>query len=208
MPSVVTKPTCGSAALSSCPQQVTWIAVRSLTGPDLIAAARQSPLFRVDRSGNGDYLKDISLLGAPVFVRAFQTRSGATLPDFYVIPILDHSGEAVGAAELELNAKHTAIHVIAIVTYTTPHPGGLITRLPMQTAIADMEAQRHVAMRSGFTPELVYYPIDAAAQETGKIVWVSGGEFPADPLWLIVGTDGQDHLVGVDGHVYLTSELP
>jgi hypothetical protein len=205
---VVTKPTCGSRGLPACPQQIVWIPIKSHAPADLIAAARKSPLFNVDRSGNGDYLKNISLLGTPVYVQAIQKMAGVTFPDFYVLPVLDHSGAAVGAAELELNPSQTAIHVIAIMTYTSPHPGGAIPRLSAQSAIAAVATQRHTAMRVGSTPQLAYFPVNATAQQIGKIVWVAGGEFPADPIWLIAGANGQQYVVGVDGHAYAVSELP
>jgi hypothetical protein len=57
-------------------------------------------------------------------------------------------------------------------------------------------------------PVLVYIPIDASAQETGKIVWVAGGESPVDPVWLIPGGDGRSHIVGTDGSVHFLDDLP
>lgn len=200
-----------SAADTSVPaDQGVWIAIRSTATADLIAAARQSSLFAENRSGSSDYVTDLSRLGTPVFVRPLRRVSSAhgNLPDFYVIPILNARGETTDAAELELNPAHTAIHVIAIVTYAQPHPLGAIPQLTPQAAATSLEAHHHVKLRSGAQAQLVYFPLDAELQQTGKLVWTSGGEFPADPVWLIPGADGQDHIVGDDGAVYLSSQIP
>lgn len=186
-----------------------WIALRSTSAADIIAAARQSSLFRQNTSGGGDHVSDLSRLGTPALVLAIQP-PGATVgqfPDFYVVPILNASGAATDAAELALNSSHTAIQVIAIVTYSQPHPHGAIPRVPQSTALADATAQ-HAALRAGSSAQLVYFPADATAQETGKVTWNGGGEYPADPIWLVPGANGRDTLVGADGRVYNSDQLP
>lgn len=184
-----------------------WIALRSTAAADILAAARQSSLFRGDQSESGDHA-DLSRLGAPVFVRAIQPPGAPAglYPDFYVVPVLDASGAATDAAELELNPTHTAIQVIAIVTYSQPHADGAIASLTASAAIAAVSAQQHSAPRAGTSPQLVYFPADPTAQQTGA--WTGGGAFPADPIWLVPGADGHDHLVGDDGRVYDPEQLP
>ena len=187
-----------------------WISLRSNAPADILAAARQSSLFQQNLAGSGDHVSDLSRLGSPVMVRALQP-PGATIweyPDFYVVPVLDASGAATDAAELALNPTRTAIQVIAIVTYSQPHPQGSIARLSSSSAIAAVAAQQHSALRSGVAPWLVYFPADATAQETGQVTWTGGGEYPADPMWLVPGADGRDHLVGVDGRAYSPAQLP
>jgi hypothetical protein len=39
-------------------------------------------------------------------------------------------------------------------------------------------------------------------------MWPGGGEFPADPIWLMPGTDGRHYLVGDDGRTYAPEQLP
>lgn len=187
-----------------------WIPLRSSAPADILAAARKSSLFQQNLAGSGDHISDLSRLGAPVYVQAIQPAGAAVgqYPDFYVVPILNTSGATTDAAELELNSSHTAIQVIAIVTYGQPHPHGSIARLPASAAVAAVSGQQHSAVRPGTAPQLAYFPADAAAQETGQITWTGGGEFPADPIWLVHGTDGRDHLVGVDGRTYYPGQLP
>jgi hypothetical protein len=208
--------TCGAPGQPACSAQPSvWIPLRSSASADILAAARQSTLFAENRSDSGDHAHDLTRLGSPVFVQAMQpvgaaapSGAGAVWPDFYVIPILDVQGNTTDAAEAQLNPTHTALHVIAIVTYTHPRPAGTVTAVTMADAVAAVAAQAHTTVRAGSQPRLVYVPIDAAAQETGKIVWTAGGESPADPLWLIPGADGQDRVVGNDSRLYTATQLP
>lgn len=185
-----------------------WIRLPSKTPAGIIMAARQSALFNENRSGSGDYIKDLSHLENPVLVHALQVRGGVQMPDYYVIPIDNASGAMVGAAELELNANQTAIQVAAIITYPTPRPHGQMVRMSAQTAQTTAQVQHHIKMKAGTTPTLVYFPVDAALQQSGKIHWNGGGEYPADPIWLIAASNGQDQVVGTDGRVYSVSSLP
>lgn len=189
-----------------------WIPLVSKSPAAIIAAARKSALFTADRSGNGDYLKDLSHLENPIVVHAYQPAPyrahGVAMPDYYVIPIDDASGAIVGAAELELNQPHNAIRVTAIVTYSSPRPHGRIAQISMAVATVDVSRQHHTRLKPNAAARLVYFPVDAYLQETGKIVWKGGGEYPADPIWLIPGADGKDHIVGTDGRVRYASELP
>lgn len=185
-----------------------WIRLTSKSPSAIIAAARKSSLFNVDRSGNGDYLKDLSHLENPVLVRAYHPAGSPSMPDYYVIPIDNAAGAIVGAAELELNKPHNAIRVTAIVTYPSLRPHGYMARVSMATAIADVTQQRHIRMKAGAINMLIYFPVDAYLQKTGKIVWNGGGEYPSDPIWLIPGTDGQDYIVGTDGVARHASDLP
>ncbi|HKT38009.1 MAG TPA: hypothetical protein VJR48_06520 [Ktedonobacterales bacterium] len=187
-----------------------WITLQSASPADIIAAARRSELFNEHGSTKDDHVANLSHLGTPVFVRAIQPPGAAAgeYPDFYVLPILDNKGAVTDAAELALNPTHTAIHVIAIVTYAQPHTEGAIPRLNPAAAQSALSAQRHMALRSGTTPALAYFPADATAQETGQTLWSGGGTFPADPIWLTSGADGRNYVIGTDGRVYDVSQLP
>lgn len=185
-----------------------WIPLTSNSSSAIIAAARKSTLFNVNRKGNGDFLKDLSHLETPILVRALQTPGSVVMPDYYVIPIDNAKGAMVGAAELELNASHTSVQVTSIVTYTSPHPHGQVSHVAKSAALTDLTSQRRVVLRSGAQPQLVYIPIDAALLETGRVTWNGGGTSPTDPVWLIPGADGQNHIVGADGHAYAMSSVP
>jgi hypothetical protein len=190
----------------------TWIPLHSQAPADIIAAARQSPLFQEPRTGSGDHVRDLSRLGRPVFVQALRPAgvSAAEVPDFYIVPILNQVGAATDAAELALNPSHTAVQVIAIVTYTMPHANGSVANLQANQAVHAVATQRQEAEQGIGQPHLVYFPLDPAWQvsQYGQHMWTAGGELPADPVWLVTATDKKQYLAGDDGRLYLVSQLP
>lgn len=204
----------GAAPVAAGAADTTWIPLRSQAPGDILVAARQSPLFQAHRADGGDHEQDLSRLGLPVLVHAVRPPNGTsayTWPDVYVLPILDAAGSTVAAAELELNPAHTAVHVTSIVTYAQPRPHGGIARQSSAAAVSMLATRQHIALRPGTTPQLVYFPLDARfqnAQRVGSGAWTAGGTFPADPAWLVMGADGLQRLVGVDGSVHLVSQLP
>jgi hypothetical protein len=175
---------------------------------DIIAAARKSTLFKVDRSGNGDFVKDLSRLGTAQLVQALHVAGKASASDYYDIPIHDSSGANIAVAQLQLDSAHSSIIVAAITTYAQPLPHDTLTKMSATQAVSAVQAKSGVSLLQGQQPRLVYFPGDHVAQATGKITWVAGGEMPYDPIWAVPGADGKDHVVGTDGQVYTTDQLP
>ena len=207
VPAQATK-TCGFPGLPACAApQPDWIPIASTSPADILAAARKSPLLATASSGQGDTVA-LSRLGAPLLVQAYLASTTNTLPDYFVIPALDTSNATIGAVLCMLNSQHTAIYVGDIVGYPQSRPAGLITKLSAQDAISAVASQAHVSPRAGSGARLVYFPFNQNAEDTGQIHWTAGGNTPYDPMWLIPGADGQDHLVGSDGHVYAPGDLP
>ncbi len=202
------KATCGLDGLPACQDAVRRIPLKSQVPADIIAAAKQSPLFTVDRSGGGDFIHDLSHLGTPQLVRALHAAGKKPAPDFFVIPIDDSGGVMIGAAQLALDEGHTSIVVASITTFATPRSNNTIAQSSADNALASLQAQTHVGLKAGAAPYLVYFPTDYYARITGKIVWTSGGTSPLDPIWDIPGADGKDHVVDTAGHVYDLSQLP
>jgi hypothetical protein len=183
-----------------------WIALANQSPDAIIQAARQSRLFHVNRSGNGDYLHDLSRLGTPQLVVGYTSHPGASaLADYYIIPVLDSSGNSIGAVEACLNANHSAIYVQSIDTYTQPRPHGAIAQLDIAQA-TQVLAAAHVGFAAA--PQLVYFAFNFRGEERGDFTWHAGGQFPSDPVWLIHGFDGHDHIIGTDGVDYAPSQLP
>jgi hypothetical protein len=63
----------------------------------------------------------------------------------------------------------------------------------------------------GAQAELVYFPanLDKLNGPHAQMTWTGGGQFPDLAIWRIVPAGGaKDYLVGLDGRVYLPSELP
>lgn len=181
-----------------------WIRLASHSPADILAAARQSPLLQTGSSDGGDHPTDFSRLGTPVLVRALRTAQFGAMPDFYVVPVLNAAGQTTDAVELQLDAGHTAVNVIAVVTYTQPRPAGRVASLAPSAALAAVSSQHHVALRASAQPTLVYIPMDTSAGQ----VWTAGGASPVDPVWMVPGADGQSHVVGSDGKAYYLRDLP
>jgi hypothetical protein len=185
-----------------------WITLRSQAPADILAAVRQSALFTVDRSGTGDYLKDVSHLSAPQLVTELRLTPTSPGVDSYVVPIRDRAGTTMGVAVAWLNPAHSAVYVGYIRSYDTPQPAwpGALPRADQ--AQAAVGAQRHTSLRAHAQAQLVYFPFDFAGQQAGRVHWNAGGQGPDTPVWLVPGADGQNYIVGTDGHAYTIDELP
>jgi hypothetical protein len=202
----------GQLSAATGPQtQPQWIALKSEAPGDILAAVRQSRLFTVNRSGNGDHLKDVSQVGTPQLVMELRLSATSQGVDCYVVPILDGSGttgHTVGAAVAWLNPAHTALDVGYIRAYDVPQAAWTGTLPSADGAEAIVRAQHHAGLRQGAQPQLIYFPFDFQGRWSGRVKWSAGGEGPDTPVWLVAGDDGQDHVVGRDGHAYLVRELP
>ena len=165
---------------------------------------KQTWIFNIDLSDGGDHIHDLSHLGTPLLVRGLAPE-GMTISDYYVLPIIDAHGAITDIGQFELNVAHTALRFAAITSLDGRYP---IVRQTASAAIAAVRVQRRVTIRAGVQPYLVFFPIDAYDLETGKVVWKAGGLWPGEPLWLVPGSDGQNHLYGNDGKVYAEREIP
>ncbi len=192
-----------------------WITLRSHAPADILAAVRQSRLFKQNRSGTGDFLKDLSRLGLPVLVQQVHAGTGAQPRDCYDVPILDAtgatgvtggSGGTMGVAVAWLNPARTAISVGYIRAYDVPQRWP--ATVSADQAVRIVAAEHRIGMRSGASPQLVYFPFDFEVQWRGQLHWTAGGELADSPIWLVPGADGQEHFVGVDGHAYHLADLP
>ncbi len=201
----VSRPTCGVSGKPDCPTpDPGWITFTSTSPGAVLAAMKQTWIFQIDLNDGGDHIDDLSHLGTPFLVRGLAPQ-GATIADYYVLPIMDAHGVITDIGEFELNVTHTALRFAA----TTSFDGRFrIVRQTASAAITAVKVQRHVSMRAGTQPYLAFFPIDAYDLETGKVVWKAGGLWPGEPLWLVPGSDGQNYLFGNDDKVYAQREIP
>lgn len=106
-----------------------------------------------------------------------------------------------------LNQAHTAIYAGGIGGYDSPvFPSALVSA---SQAVSIVERRQHTTLRAGTQPALVYLAgYNTGGVETGQVNWNAGGGGPQNPIWLIPGTDGQDHFVGTGGNAYTLAQLP
>ena len=201
---------CGFPGKPACPTaQKQWIPLPSTSSADVVAAARRSDFFGINSAGKGD-TPSLAHLGDAQLVLAMRGAGvdPSAAPNYFDIPILTATNAPLGVVLCEVNSTNSAIAVVAIVQYAQPRATGALARLDQGTALAALTAQHHTTLRAGAQAQLVYLPTVAMAQQTGRIIWVAGGASPDDPIWAFPGADGQQHVVGDDGHVYFVSELP
>ena len=202
---VVITPTCDAPGKPACPTpDPGWIALASAAPNDVLAAMKQTWIFHIDLNDGGDHIQDLSHLGAPILVRGLAP-AGKTIPGFYVLPIMNARGDITDIGQFELNAAHAALRFVAVTSFDGRYP---VVRQSSSAAITAVRVQRHVALKSGAQPFLVFFPINGDDLRTGKVVWKAGGLWPGEPLWLIPGADGQNYIFGNDGKVYAEGELP
>lgn len=204
--------TCGVSGKPACQAPASdWIPLTANTPDAVLQAARQSALFNENRSNGGDFAGDLSRLETPILVRLYKHGNSYVPPgadyDEYAIPIDDSSGRIVDVMVCNINASHTAIEV-TMIAGVDPHPHGQLARTPETQAENEALAQHGVSVHAGAHPHLIFIVVDATLIETGKITWKGGGLSAVDPLWVIPGSDGQDHIVGNNGKVYHPNELP
>ncbi len=199
--------TAPSGSAAPAPGTAGWVALRGQSPYEIIAAAQHSPLFHVKRTGTGDYLHDLSRLGTPTLVRGVSGPHLAAMSDYYIIPVLDHAGNAVGAVVAALNPSHTAVQVQSIDTYTTPHPLGSIARMTQTQAATLATKHKGVAIAEN-VPRLVYFAVDQHALDAGTLTWTGGGILPDDPIWQFSSGGGSGYVVGADDKVMPTTALP
>lgn len=185
-----------------------WTTLSSQSSAAIIAAAQRSPLFTVNRSGNGDYLHDLSHLGYPQLVSGYSASTGKAISDYYIIPVLDAHRNSIGAVVLALDGGHHAVLLQSIDTYAQPRPLGAVAQMPLVRSEAIFMAQTRLAMPSQMQPRLVYFNFDFQRAAKGSLAWHGGGAFPDDPIWLMPGVGGHDYLVGTNGQVYQPTQLP
>ena len=201
----VTTATCDAPGKPACPTpDPGWVQLASNSPSVVLAAMKQTWIFHLDLSDDGDHIHDVSHLGTPVFVHGIAPK-GVTIPDFYVLPFMDAHGVITDVGTFELNTQHSALRLQGISSFDGRYP---IVRQTVSAAIAAVWSQRHVALKAHAQPYLIFFPIDAYDLETGKVVWNAGGLWPGGPLWLVPGSDGRNYIFGNDGKVYAESEIP
>ncbi len=199
--------TCGGSGQPACQfQGPGWIPLASDQPADVLTAMKSISLFHMNLNDNGDHIHDLSHLGTPLLVLALQP-VGAHVSDYYVLPVLNTAGATSDVLEYELNADHSALRFVTVVSYMKPFANGIV-RFSAAQASAAVQTQRHIAAKAGAQLYLVFFPTNASARQSGNVVWNGGGDAPDNPIWLIPGEDDVNYVLGNDGKVYAQKDLP
>lgn len=115
--------------------------------------------------------------------------------------------------DLTYNPTTHALHIDSVggdepndPHYGKPFP---FNGVPASTAANALQTTHSLALASGYQPQLVFFDLNSqAVNPSNPNKWFGGGESPADPIWRLKGADKHLYFVGVDGHVYLPTQLP
>lgn len=78
----VTTATCDATGKPACPTpDPGWVQLASNSSTAVLAAMKQTWIFHLDLSDDGDHIHDVSHLGTPIFVHGLAPK-GVTIPDF------------------------------------------------------------------------------------------------------------------------------
>lgn len=151
--------------------------------------------------------------GTPLLVHPIGMRTGVDANDcpHWLIPDYDAAGHLVEIADFIYDyptsgcVSPTLVASCRTIPARNPFP-----YLSAAQATALLRQVRGVGVASDPAPELVYLPIDVGMPEQpGPAAnWRGGGVTPADPVWLLAGSDGQDYIVGTELRVYTLRDLP
>src|SRR5438477_3007300 len=80
-----------------------------------------------------------------------------------------------------------------VITSLDPHATMAFPYTPSPVAVTKLEDQHGLSMKTGTQQELIFFPIDPnfPSLTSPAHKWVSGGNAAMDPMWRIVGSDGQ-----------------
>jgi hypothetical protein len=191
-----------------------WVGLRSTTSADLLAAVRSTTLYQEvaasPQTRLGQALRT-GTLGTPVLVRAYRPTRG--MPDVWVVPVLASGAHVVALLDFAYDRAHARIRAVSFAgpfVPTDPEFGQPFPRVTPGIALARVQQARRLNVAGGRQPQLVYFPADLNALNDphSKLKWSGGGQFPDLAVWQVPATDGHDYLVGVDGVVYTTAQLP
>jgi hypothetical protein len=194
-----------------------WVALPSTAPADVTTAARSTPLYQeIVASAQTELGKALAngTLGTPVLVHAYHPTPG--MPDVWVVPVLegnDGSQHVVALLDFAYDAANRRIRATSFAgpfVPGDPEYGQPFPRYTASAATSHFASARVATMAPTAQPELVYFPadLDKISGTNPTIHWTGGGQFADLAVWRIPAANGQDYLVGMDGRVYASGQLP
>ncbi|MGH2515410.1 MAG: hypothetical protein ACRDHP_07120, partial [Ktedonobacterales bacterium] len=207
--------TCDLPGQPKCPPaDAFWSAVTSASPQGILAAMQANPAYMSPAQAEGAAGAVTATFDTPVLVLPATTGNSEyqyNLPH-YIVCASTNSICSVNydviydAANHRLRIGSVGIAVPNDPHYNKPFPWSGVSSAE---AVSLVQSARGVALASGFTPELVYFaPNPDLANPGNAAKWSGGGTDAGIPIWRVRGSDGHAYFVGIDGKVYLPSQLP
>ncbi|GAC1349235.1 MAG: hypothetical protein NVSMB27_20440 [Ktedonobacteraceae bacterium] len=153
-------------------------------------------------------------IDTPTLVHAYNIHTGNSYydDDHYVVTVRDAAGMRNGIFDFVYDRAHQRMRFSSygVITAIDPHAQLAFPFTSSSIATTQLRSKRGLGVKAGTQPELMFFPIDPSFPVLTSPVhnWAGGGNSAMNPIWHIVGTDGQHYFVGVDLGVYVTIDLP
>jgi hypothetical protein len=201
---------CGNAGQAACPQaQPNWFPIASGSIASVAAAI----------TGSNDFLSmqaqfGYASLDTPALVHAYDAHTGIAYydSDHWVVSVRNAAGLRCGIFDFVYDPTHQRLRFSSygVITSTDPHAQQAFPYISSSKAIAVLNSERKLGVKTGMQPELIFFPIDPNFPNLSSPVhkWAGGGNSPMAPMWYIVGSDGSSYFIGTDLHSHTQSQLP
>ena len=187
-----------------------WFSINSGSAADVLSAAKCTQMFQNASQGTDAiaYALQNGTLANPYLVKPY--RSDAGLSQYWVVPVVNTSKYPLALLTFLYNPKSHLLHEgeFDAVTGNMFYVNHTFPAVAPTTAVSAVNAAYHVAAVQGQTPDLIYFPGDLVAVETGKSTWNAGGTSVIDPIWRIAGADGKWRFVDHNGHAHMSTDMP
>jgi hypothetical protein len=201
---------CGNAGQAPCAAvDPGWFPVTS-PSPTVVGAAIANSRNFASMQGQFGYVG----LDVPALVHAYGAHTGSSYydDDHWVVSVRDASGMRCGIFDFVYDRAHQRMRFSSygVITSLDPHARMAFPYTPSPVAVTKLEDQRRLSLKTGTQPELIFFPIDPNFPGLTSPLhkWTGGGNSALNPMWRIVGSDGQDYFVGADLNVHGQKDLP
>jgi hypothetical protein len=186
-----------------------WFSVSSVSPTAVSAAIAGSEIFASMQSRYG-----YKTLDTPVLVHAYDAHTGIAYydDDHWVVSVRNAAGKESGIFDFLYDRvnQRLSFSAFGLITPQDPHSRLAFPYTSLSVAIAKLQSQRGLSVKTGTLPVLIFFPIDPNFPILSSPVhnWAGGGNSPMHPMWHVIGSDGHDYFVGIDLHVYAQKDLP
>ncbi|MGH2487510.1 MAG: hypothetical protein ACRDHE_16020, partial [Ktedonobacterales bacterium] len=200
-------------AVATEPPGADWISVTS-SAPSDIAADMESGGLAMMESRLGPVTLD-----APTLVYPLNVHTGYDANDcpHWIASFHYNSGGSWGAIDYVFDPAHSQMRFVngAGIYQNDSRFGKTFPYITLEQALALVHQQRGVTAAKSETPLLVFFSLKQGwagegqpPDTTTSHVWTDSGTSATDPMWRIVGSDGNVYFVVRSLRVYAMSEVP
>lgn len=201
---------CGNTGQAPCaPVDPGWFSIASASPANVAAAIAHSDDY-ISIQAQFGYVS----LDTPTLVHAYDAHTGNNYydDDHLVVSVRNAAGMRCGIFDFVYDQTQQRLRFssFGVINSPDPHSHQAFPYIPSSEAVAQLQNQRKLGVMSGTQPELIFFPIDPNFPVLTSPVheWAGGGNSAMNPMWLIVGSDGQSYFVGTDLVVYVQKDLP